>query len=150
MTRVVRHRFGKKPPVKSGARAGNNCSTPSTTAPMIPPSCRVLVSIRTSQSQIDQLADPSLGPGNEFSASMVVSPEEMACLPNSSWTTTLMTQLKMMNHRRVNPALAPMRVVAINSPEPTIDAERIKPGPKWRRLAVNVSGGARMPLEHRV
>jgi hypothetical protein len=40
----------------------------------------------------------------------------------------------MINHNKLKPALAPVIVVAINSPEPTIDAAMISPGPKCDRI----------------
>jgi len=41
----------------------------------------------------------------------------------------------------INPALAPRTVVAINSPEPTIEAERINPGPKKVNILRRLVGG---------
>ena len=95
-----------------------------------PPTCSGLMSIMTSQSQIDQFPLPIFGPGNWFSASKVVSPEWIACFPNSSCTKTFTRQLTMMTQRATNPAFAPSVVVAMSSPDPTIEAERMKPGPR--------------------
>jgi hypothetical protein len=53
--------------------------------------------------------------------------------------------LKITIHRMAKPAWAPRVVVTINSPEPTIEALRIKPGPKYRRLGPQPSGGSLMP-----
>jgi hypothetical protein len=47
----------------------------------------------------------------------------------------------MMIQKTTNPPRAPKMVVAINSPDPTIDAERIKPGPRNFNLDLNVTGG---------
>ena len=48
-----------------------------------------------------------------------------------------------MTQRQMNPAFAPSRVVAISSPEPTMEAERMKPGPRKRSLPVKLAGGSR-------
>ena len=53
----------------------------------------------------------------------------------------LMKQLNRITHRATKPACAPKVVVAISSPEPTIDAQRIMPGPMRRRIARKVDGG---------
>ena len=47
---------------------------------------------------------------------------------------------------KLNEALSviPMIVVAINSPDPTIDADKINPGPRYFRLALNPTGGSRI------
>ena len=108
----------------------------------MPPTCIILAAISNSHVQIDQFALPSRGPGNVFSDAIVDSPELIACLPNSSCTATLTRQLKMMNHIRMKPALAPTMVVAMSSPDPTIDAERINPGPMKGRAPKNVFGGS--------
>src|SRR6185295_16998236 len=68
----------------------------------------------------------------------------MACFPNSSCTATLARQLIMIIHKAANPALAPSTVVAINSPEPTIEAERINPGPRNLNLSISRTGGSLM------
>ena len=109
--------------------AGKNCTNAKTTPPTMPPTCIILAIINSNHTQIDQFACPRRGPGSVLSDAMVDSPVPIACLPNSSCTTTLTKQLKMMNHIRMKPARAPTIVVAINSPEPTMEAERIKPGP---------------------
>ena len=57
---------------------------------------------------------------------------------------TLIRQLTKMTQKVMNPALAPKTVVAISSPEPTIDAERINPGPRnlsWENIE---RGGVRV------
>jgi hypothetical protein len=46
----------------------------------------------------------------------------------------------MMNQSSVNPKLAPSLGVTINSPEPTIDAVMIRPGPSCRRIPPNEVG----------
>ncbi len=56
--------------------------------------------------------------------------------------TTLTAQLTRMIHSAENPAFAPNVVVAMSSPEPTIDAVRIKPGPSNRMRARHDSGGS--------
>jgi hypothetical protein len=54
----------------------------------------------------------------------------------------LAKQLTIITQKATEPALAPRVVVAINSPEPTIDADRIKPGPRNLRLLAIVEGGS--------
>ena len=46
----------------------------------------------------------------------------------------------------MKPALAPSAVVAMSSPEPTIAAESMKPGPRYLSLPANVVGGERILL----
>ncbi|GIT38638.1 MAG: hypothetical protein Ct9H300mP7_5590 [Verrucomicrobiota bacterium] len=41
---------------------------------------------------------------------------------------------RMINQRKSKPASAPVRVVAMSSPEPTIEPARIIPGPMFRRM----------------
>ena len=64
------------------------------------------------------------------------SPVMIACFPNSSCTATFARQLITMIHKAAKPALAPSTVVAINSPDPTIEAERINPGPRNESLTI--------------
>jgi hypothetical protein len=49
-----------------------------------------------------------------------------------------------MIQNAMNPAFAPNTVVAISSPDPTIEAERIKPGPRNLILFKKVLGGSLM------
>ena len=51
----------------------------------------------------------------------------------------------MMTHNRANPAAAPVLVVAMSSPEPTIDPAIINPGPRRLRTPTKVWGGFSMP-----
>ena len=46
-----------------------------------------------------------------------------------------------MTQNVINPASAPKVVVAINSPEPTMEAESIKLGPRNLKRSFNVEGG---------
>jgi hypothetical protein len=48
----------------------------------------------------------------------------------------------MMIQKAVNPAFAPSVVVAINSPEPTMDADKINPGPRNLSLSIKETGGS--------
>jgi hypothetical protein len=48
-----------------------------------------------------------------------------------------------MNQSIVNPALAPSFGVTTSSPEPTIDAVMIKPGPSCRTIPPKVVGAGR-------
>jgi hypothetical protein len=43
---------------------------------------------------------------------------------------TFTKQLTRITQKVIKPPFAPRIVVAINSPDPTIEAERINPGPK--------------------
>ena len=83
------------------------------------------------------------GPGASLRASSEVLPLEMAYRAISTCTKTLMTQPKMMRPRKMKPALAPVCVAAISSPEPTIEPARMSPGPRVRRMPKNVRGGSR-------
>jgi hypothetical protein len=86
--------------------------------------------------------DPNLGPGKVSNAAKVVLPCVIAYRPSSTCTKTLMTQLRRISHKRLNPACAPRLVVLISSPVPTIDAARISPGPICRSAARNERGGS--------
>ncbi len=88
------------------------------------------------------LAFPNRGPGKALNACMAVSPVRMVCLPNSSCTATFTIQLTMMTQKVINPARAPRVVVAINSPLPTIDADKIKLGPRNRSCPRKAVGGS--------
>jgi hypothetical protein len=48
----------------------------------------------------------------------------------------------MITQNATNPAFAPNMVVAINSPEPTIEADKIKPGPRNFNLLLKETGGS--------
>ena len=48
----------------------------------------------------------------------------------------------MMIQNATKPAFAPNVVVAISSPDPTIEAERINPGPKNFNLPAKEVGGS--------
>ena len=48
----------------------------------------------------------------------------------------------MITQNAINPAFAPNMVVAINSPEPTIEADKIKPGPRNFNLLLKETGGS--------
>jgi hypothetical protein len=58
------------------------------------------------------------------------SPVEMVQRASSICTATSTRVLKMTIHRMAKPAWAPSVVVAMSSPDPTIEALRIRPGPK--------------------
>jgi hypothetical protein len=45
-----------------------------------------------------------------------------------------------MNHSSVKPALAPSFGVTISSPEPTMEAVMIRPGPSWRTMPLTEVG----------
>ena len=86
-------------------------------------------------------AFPQIGPGNEFRICMEVFPVSMVCFPNSICTATFTAQLTSITQKVMNPARAPRVVVAISSPDPTIPAERINPGPRFLILSMNETGG---------
>jgi hypothetical protein len=72
---------------------------------------------------------------------MIELSETMAFFPNSSCIPTFMIQLTSITQKVIKPAFAPSTVVAINSPEPTIEADRINPGPKNPNIFFIVVGG---------
>ena len=109
--------------------------------PVIPPSCTTVQIIMKNHHQTSQCA-PKRGPGSSCSAPKVGRPDEMAYRPISICTKTLITQLKRINHRKMNPCRAPRLVVRISSPEPTIVPARMMPGPIFRRAAHMVAGGS--------
>ncbi len=115
------------------------------TPPMIPPNWSGLKIHNTSQDQTAQLTFlfPKRGPGSSFIRFMAVIPRVMDCRPNSSCSTILTRQLTRITQRVTKPALAPRDVVAISSPEPTTDAERMKPGPRNFSFSLNLKGDSR-------
>ncbi len=48
----------------------------------------------------------------------------------------------IITQKAMKPARAPNVVVAMSSPDPTIDADRIKPGPRNRRRPMSEVGGS--------
>jgi hypothetical protein len=92
--------------------------------------------------QTAQLPFLKEGPGSFEKENIKVLPLMIAFLPNSSWIATFTKQLTRITQKVINPPFAPRMVVAINSPEPTIDAESIKPGPKNFSLEKNDWGGS--------
>ena len=65
----------------------------------------------------------------------------MTCLPNSICAKTLIKHPMMMSHRKSKWASAPVLVVAISSPDPTIDPAKINPGPKFLSIPRVFCGG---------
>jgi hypothetical protein len=55
---------------------------------------------------------------------------------------TLITQPTKISHSKTKPASAPTFVVAISSPEPTMEPAMISPGPSRRTTAKNPRGGS--------
>ncbi len=113
------------------------------TPPIMPPNCKGLNNHRKSHSHKLQLALflPNRRPGNLFKDIITVSPVRMVCLPNSSWRATFTKQLKTITQKVIKPALAPSVVVEINSPEPTTEADKINPGPRYFIRPKKVTGG---------
>jgi len=84
------------------------------TVPSIAAIWACVINIMISQSQQIQEV-PSLGPGSVSNAASVVLPCVIAYRPSSTWTNTLMTQLRRISQSNANPALAPSPVVLISS-----------------------------------
>ena len=82
------------------------------------------------------------GPGTRLNPANPVSPLAMMYRPISACSTGLIRQLSRITQSAVNPTWAPSVVVAISSPDPTIDAARIIPGPIRFSDAINVTGGS--------
>jgi hypothetical protein len=89
---------------------------------------------------------PDRGPGNSLNDRIAVWPVNMALFPNSNCTATFTRQLTMMIQKAIKPAFAPKVVVAINSPDPTMEAERINPGPRNFNFLKKETGGSLMVL----
>ena len=82
------------------------------------------------------------GPGMLFIASNVVIPLATAKRPSSTCTKTLMIQPMTISQSRSKPASAASFGVAITSPEPTIEAVRISPGPTCRKICPKLLGAS--------
>ena len=80
------------------------------------------------------------GPGTSFMASIVARPVTTVWRPNSTCTNTLMMQPMRISHSSQKPASAPVFVVAISSPDPTIDPAMISPGPSRQAIPKTVVG----------
>src|SRR5262245_44593901 len=106
----------------------------------MPPTCNSVSMTMIAHAQTTQLT-PALGPGTRLKPSSPVCPVAIVYLPNSPCTTGLIAQLTRMIQSSVNPACAPSVVVAISSPEPTIDAASTMPGPMRPSADPIVSGG---------
>src|SRR4051812_13954430 len=118
----------------------SRCSTWAT-PPYIPPTCRSVRLTVRAHAHTSQ-PTPRRGPGTRSNPSRPVNPVAMVKRPNSACTTGLIAQLRRMIHNTANPTCAPSVVVAINSPEPTIDAASTMPGP-IRPSAASVDDGGR-------
>ena len=105
--------------------------------PIIPPSCTILNRVNKKVLQTAQF----FGPDNDENEVIKGFPVTMAFLPNSNWIATFIRQLTRMTQKVINPPSAPRTVVAINSPDPTIEAERINPGPKNLSFSKKEAGG---------
>ena len=125
---------------------GNNMFSTMAVPPSIPPNCTTLRVIRRNTDHTAQEPFFNLGPGSLLNEFIGLSPVMIACLPNSICRATLTRQLIIMIQNAVNPAFAPSVVVAINSPEPTMEADKIKPGPRNLSLPIKDDGGSFMEL----
>ena len=81
-------------------------------------------------------------PGPRLGVSWIIWYWLMATRPSSICTKTLITQPTTISHSNEIPACAPVFVVAINSPDPTILAAIISPGPSFRKIPPNDVGGS--------
>src|SRR5687768_16209969 len=124
----------------------NNIFNTIAAPPIIPPNCTILRVVNMPTVQTAHPALPKRVPGNLLNKLITVSPVSIACLPNSNCTATFIRQLTMITQKAINPALAPNMVVAINSPEPTIEADKIKPGPRNFNFCVKETGGSLIVL----
>ena len=124
------------------------CPTP----PTIPPCWARTARNITDQKSKNQLASKILlpngirnrGPGISFTAASEVFPLVIACLPSSICANTFTTQPIIISQRKSKCASAPVLVVAINSPEPTMEPARIIPGPMFSNIPLSVVGGFRI------
>ena len=82
----------------------------------------------------------SFGPGISFNATRGDVLWIMVFLPNSIKVNTFMTQPNTISQRRTKPVFAPTNVVAISSPEPTMEPAIIIPGPRCFRMSKNRVG----------
>ena len=89
-----------------------------------------------------QLRRKSRGPGTRSNASSGVRPQVSVLRPISIWAATFTPQPSRISQSRVKPAVAPTAVVAISSPEPTMELARMIPGPRWTSLPANDRGGS--------
>ena len=105
--------------------------------PSIPPTCKIFKRVSINVAQMAQLPFLKVGPGSFAKENIKVFPVMIAFLPNSSCMATFTKQLTRITQKVIKPPFAPRIVVAINSPDPTIEAERIKPGPKNLSLEKN-------------
>ena len=110
--------------------------------PSIPPTCKIFNRVSIKVAQIAQFPFLKVGPGSFAKENINVFPVLIVFLPNSSCIATFTKQLTRITQKVINPPFAPRIVVAINSPDPTIEAERIKPGPKNLSLEKNDRGGS--------
>lgn len=105
--------------------------------PIIPPSWTILKRVNKKVVQTAQF----FGPDKVENEAINGLPVIMAFFPNSSWIATFTKQLTRITQNVINPPSAPSTVVAINSPEPTIEAERINPGPRNLSFSKSEVGG---------
>ena len=81
------------------------------------------------------------GPGTEFSASSVVMRSTIARRASSICTNTLTMHARRMNQSIEKPSAAPTFGVTISSPDPTIAALMMRPGPDATPCPPSVGGG---------
>ena len=113
------------------------CPTPANIAPI----WNNVIRIIATQSQTTH-ETPTFGPGIRLNPPRPVLPVAIVKRPISACNAGLMRQLMMISQRHVIPTSAPSDVVAISSPEPTMDAARIIPGPMRFMESRKVTGGA--------
>ncbi len=126
--------------------AGNEILRIMATPPSIPPTCKILMTINKKNNQTIHFAFPIFGPGSLLKDCIAVSPVIIVCRPNSNCTATLTRQLTSITQKVINPACAPRVVVAMSSPDPTMEADRTNPGPRNFNFSRNLVGGAAIRL----
>src|SRR6187397_2517583 len=83
------------------------------------------------------------GPGIEFSASSVVTRSTITMRASSICTKTLTMHAKMTNQSIENPLAAPTFGVTMSSPDPTMAALMMRPGPRCDAMSSHPRGGLR-------
>ena len=109
--------------------------------PMRPATWKTSPTYMKSQNQRSQ-DTRSRGPGTESSASRVVTRSTIASRASSICTKTFTMQAMMMNHNIEKPSAAPTFGVTISSPDPTMAALMMRPGPRCDAVRSQPRGGS--------
>src|SRR5687767_1742452 len=113
----------------------------STQPPMRPATWNTSPKYMNSQSQSSH-DTRRRGPGIEFSASSVVMRSTIAKRASPICTNTLTMQARMTNHSIEKPSAAPTFGVTMSSPEPTMAALMMRPGPRCEAVPSHPRGGS--------